>query len=263
MANLNIEFYSNCLCRPVQFKMLIPNDFSDGWQPEQKRKGKRMKTLFLLHGYSGSAGNWMPEYMASLYNFCIVMPTGENGFWVDGISTGHRFGTFLAVELVDYVRSTFHLAMNAEETYIMGLSMGGYGALHTALLYPDRFSKAAGLSSALILEKVSKMKPGDPDSHANYEYYRECFGNTENVLESDHNPEVLVDRILKTGGRMPELLMACGTEDFLLENNRAFHRFLDMRGVNHVYMESPGTHDMKFWQEYACRFGEMMFDTED
>lgn len=263
MASLNIEFYSNCLCRPVQFKMLIPNDLNEAWHPEQKRAGKPMKTLFLLHGYSGAAGNWVPEYLTVKYNFAIVMPSGENGFWVDGISTGHKFGTFLAVELVDYVRKTFHLAMTAEETCVMGLSMGGFGALHTALAYPDRFSKAAALSSALIVHKVAQMHPGEQDGIANYEYYRECFGEPDQVLESDRNPEVLVDRILKEGGKMPDLYMACGTEDFLLENNREFHRFLEERGVKHVYIESPGTHDMVFWEEYARKYSEMMFDTED
>ena len=263
MSDLSIEFYSNCLCRPVRFKMLIPNDFSNSWQPERKRAGKRMKTLFLLHGYSGAAGNWMPEDLPVKYNFAVVMPNGENGFWVDGISTGHQYGTFLAVELVDYVRRTFGLALNADETGIMGLSMGGFGALHTALAYPDRFSMAAALSSALIVHKVAAMKPGDPDTHANYEYYRECFGNTAGVLESDHNPEVLVDRILRESGKMPKLYMACGTEDFLLEDNRRFHRFLEERGVKHVYTESAGTHNMEFWQKYARVFGEMMFDTED
>ena len=36
------------------------------------------------------------------------------------------------------------------------------------------------------------MKPGGQDGLANYEYYRECFGDLDKVLESDNNPEVLV-----------------------------------------------------------------------
>lgn len=133
MANFTIDFYSNSLMRPVQFKMIIPNDFNERREPGQKRKGKRMKTLFLLHGYTGAAGNWVPEHLATLYNFAIVMPNGENAFWVDGISTGHKYGTFIGVELVEYLRKTFNLCMGADETYIMGISMGGFGALRAAL----------------------------------------------------------------------------------------------------------------------------------
>lgn len=88
MAHLTIDFFSNCLRRTVQFQMIIPGDFCNTWQIEQKRKGKRMKTLFLLHGYTGAAENWVPDNLSTLYNFAIVMPSGENGFWVDGPATG-------------------------------------------------------------------------------------------------------------------------------------------------------------------------------
>lgn len=33
MANFTIDFYSNSLMRPVQLKMIIPNDFNERWEP--------------------------------------------------------------------------------------------------------------------------------------------------------------------------------------------------------------------------------------
>lgn len=235
--------------------MIIPNDLR-GEAAENKGK---MRTLFLLHGYTGDAWNWVPEYLAERYNFAIVLPSGENAFWLDGISTGHKFGAFVGEELVDYIRRTFGLAMSAEETYIMGLSMGGFGALHTALAYPDTFGKTAALSSALIVHGIAGMKPEDKNDVANYEYYRECFGDLDKVLESENNPEVLVKKLKAQGKKLPEIFMACGTEDFLLENNRQFHNFLNENDVTHTYIESAGGHDMKFWDEYAVKFTEMMF----
>lgn len=117
------------------------------------------------------------------------MPSVENSFYLDGISTGHQFQTFVGEELVDYVRRTFGLARSPADTYIMGMSMGGFGALHTALAYPETFGKAAALSSALIVHEIASMKPGESNPVANYEYYRECFGDLEHVEESDNNPE--------------------------------------------------------------------------
>lgn len=260
MSQLTIEFFSTTLIRPVQFKMIIPGDSNPDWNLPQKRKDKPMKTLFLLHGYTGAAGNWVPEDYTTLYNMAIVMPSGENAFWVDGISTGHKYATFLAIELVDYVRNTFHIAMTAEDTYIMGLSMGGYGALHTALMYRDRFSKAIALSSALIIHGIANMEPGTDNGMANYEYYRECFGDLTTVESSDHNPEVLVDKILASKEKLPELFLACGTEDFLYEPNRLFHEFLEDRGVEHKFYATKGIHDMVFWAEYAKKLVPMLFD---
>lgn len=257
MAYLTIKMFSNCLRRHTAFDMIIPNDLR---ADRPQREEKPMKTLFLLHGYTGSAGNWVPEWLTEKYNFAIVMPSGENGFWLDGQATGHQFESLIAVELVDYVRKTFGLAMKAEDTCIMGMSMGGFGALHTALAHPDRFGKAGGMSSALIVHGIAGMKPGQDNGMANYDYYRECFGDLETVVQSRANPEVLVEELLARGEKLPEMYMCCGTEDFLLEANRHFHAFLEEKGVKHVYMESAGAHDMPFWDEYTRKIIPWMFE---
>lgn len=260
MAYYHIKFYSNSLKRNTFFEMYLPNDIREDIPHEDTVYSKRkMKTLFLLHGYTGCAENWVPEYLAQKYNFAIVMPNGENAFWLDGISTGHQFCTFVGIELVNYIRKTFGLAMDADETYIMGMSMGGFGALHTALYYPERFGKLAALSSALIVHEIAHMKEDGGNAVANYAYYHECFGDLETVEESDNNPETLVKKLKEEGKKIPEIYMSCGTEDFLLENNRAFHAFLDNIGVEHLYLESGGGHDMTFWSEYAVKFVERMF----
>ena len=251
MAYYHIRFFSNSLKRNTSFEMFLPNDVREDIPHEDTVYSKRkMKTLFLLHGYTGCAENWVPEYLAQKYNFAVVMPNGENAFWLDGISTGRQFCTFVGVELVDYIRKTFGLAMDADETYIMGMSMGGFGALHTALYYPEKFGKLAALSSALIVHEIAHMKEGGGNPVANYAYYHECFGDLETVEESDNNPEILVKKLKDEGKKIPEIYMSCGTEDFLLENNRAFHAFLENIGVEHLYLESSGGHDMTFWSEY-------------
>ena len=251
MAYITVKYFSQCLNRPTSFEMFLPNDM-------QESKGN-IKTLFLLHGYTGCAGNYVPEYIAQKYNFAVVCPNGENAFWLDGLSTGHKFATLLGEEMPDYLKKTFGLANNADDTFILGLSMDGFGALHTGLAYPGRFGKIGAMSSALIVHEVAGMKEGSFNGVANYEYYRECFGNPADVLKSDANPETLVDRILAEKGRMPGIYMACGTEDFLLENNREFHKFLEGRGVEHIYKESKGSHDMTFWNEYTEKITEWMF----
>ena len=103
------------------------------------------------------------------------------------------------------------------------------------------------------------MKEGQGNSVANYEYYRECFGDPSKLQESDNNPEYLVKKLKAEGRKLPGIFMACGTEDFLLEPNRAFHKFLTDEGVDHVYEESEGIHDMNFWSRYAAIFMPRMF----
>ena len=255
MAYFRIEYYSKALRRTTSFEMMVPNDPREG-MPEPSQP---MKTLFLLHGYTGKAGNWVPEDLPVKYNFAIVMPSAENSFYLDGLSSGHAFQTMVGIELVDYIRNTFGLAKGPEDTFIAGLSMGGFGALHTGLAYPDRFGKIGALSSALIVHEVATMKPGQGNEVANYEFYRECFGDPATAAERDCNPEVLARKLKAEGKAIPGIYMACGTEDFLIENNRAFHRFLEDEKIPHEYHEGKGIHDMVFWHEYIAKIVEWMF----
>lgn len=232
--------------------MIIPNDPRADWEGKiPKTDEANMKCLFLYHGYTGDGGNWVPEWELAKHNCAVVCPSVENSFYLDGISTAHKFQTFVGVELVDYIRRTFHLALKPENTFTMGMSMGGFGAVHTALAYPKTFGKCVGLSSALIVHQIAHMKPESSNPVANYEYYRECFGDLETVEERDVNPEVLALNLKNAGEKIPGIYLACGTEDFLLEPNRAFDKFLTENKIDHVYTEDKGQHDMEFWLKYA------------
>ncbi len=262
MAYYRIEYRSEALQRVTSFEMLIPNDqpaVPFPGAPENPYLKRPMKTLFLLHGYTGKAGNWVPEGIPEKYNFAIVMPTAENSFYLNGLGTGRAFQTLVGEELVEYVRKTFGLAKSPEDTYIAGLSMGGFGALHTGLAYPETFGKIGALSSALIHNEVAKMQPGQGNEVADYDYYRGCFGEPAELSASDRNPEVLARKLKAAGAKIPEIFMACGTEDFLIENNRAFHAFLEQEGIEHIYKEGPGIHDMVFWSEWIAKVADWMF----
>ena len=102
----------------------------------------------------------MPEYLSDKYNFAVVIPSGENSFWLDGRSTGHQFCKFVGEELVDYVRRVFRLAKDGSETYIMGLSMGGFGALHTAFAYPETLARLLHYLRLLSYTKSQECQRG-------------------------------------------------------------------------------------------------------
>ena len=53
------------------------------------------------------------------------------------------------------MQSFFRVSADAgEDTFVAGLSMGGYGALKLALTHPERFAAAASLSGALDLDEL-------------------------------------------------------------------------------------------------------------
>ena len=78
MSNLTIRFYSNCLRRYTTFKMYLPCDIRQDWgQTDTKYSENSTKTLFLLHGFTGDAENWVPVvYFRFFHTF---VPKSLNG----------------------------------------------------------------------------------------------------------------------------------------------------------------------------------------
>lgn len=254
MSFLQVNFYSQSVNRINSFNIVLPNDLPDLMKMGNVHYERDMKTLYLLHGFGGNNMDWMlgslVQDLAVKYNLAIVTPSGENSFYLDQKGTGRAFGKYTGEELVAYVRKTFGLSDKKEDTMIGGLSMGGFGAIHTGLMYPETFGSMFGLSSALIVNKIKGKKEGYADEVADYEYYRAVFGDLNQLDESENNPEFLIKRKLAKGEEIQPIYMACGTEDFLRGDNREFHEFLTENKVAHTYKESAGVHDWKFWNEY-------------
>lgn len=248
MAFISVEFYSECLKRCVEFKVILPNDM------QGTENGTPRKTLYLLHGYGNRNSEWVWNSnivkLAEKYRLCVVLPSGENSFYLDGEATGRLYAGFIGEELPRYVQRTFGLSCERQDNFLGGLSMGGFGAIHTALQFSERFGRLFALSSALIAPEVMKMQDNGGNGIANREYYRLMFGEPGLLEHGRNNPEELVRRLRRENGTIPEMFLACGTGDFLIEENRRFSRFLKEQAVEHVYLESPGEHNFAFWNTY-------------
>ena len=253
MAHFNGTFFSKALSRPVHFTAVLCNDIAYGAEnnPHFQRPAKN---VYLLHGYSGCDTDWFTNAplgeIANRFNVNFFLPNGDNNFYIDQPQTGCKYATYVGKEFVEYTRKTFGLSDKREDTYIGGLSMGGFGALHTAFAFPETFGKVMALSSALIQNGLPFFKPDMDSGMANYEYYTWVFGDLQNAAKTDINPEVLVRNLKETGAQIPDIFMACGTEDFLYRPNCDFKAFLDSIEVPATYVTAPGVHDFEFWRTH-------------
>ena len=256
MSTLHVRFRSESLAQNGEFYMHLPPKEVPFFFKDNPHYRRKTKTLILLHGYSGDSTDWLYNSEVAdfslRYNLAIVMPTGGISFYVDKKATGHQYCRFIGEDLIKYLQDTFGLAKNRKDTYIGGVSMGGFGALHTALMYPETFSGVIALSSALIIYGLKNMKKDMPDPvMANYEYYVDTFGDLLKAEKSDHNPEVLFKRNVKNNIRNPRIYMACGLQDFLLEPNHRMRDFLRKQKADFFYEEDDGVHDWSFWTPHA------------
>ena len=247
-----VKFFSMGLVRNGEFHMYLPPKKAGFFMKDNPYYQRPAKTLILLHGFNGDMDDWQQHTPVAewsmKYNMAIVMPTGGVSFWLDREATGHKYATFVGVDLINYLRETYGLAMNREDTYIGGNSMGGFGAMHAALMFPETFCAAMGLSSAAIAKQLPEMKKNfQPNRMANLEFYMEQFGDLDKAPESDINAEWQYKQNVEKGIQNPRIFMACGTEDFGIENNRNLAQFFKDQGADIEYYEAPGIHNWSFW----------------
>ncbi|SCK02137.1 S-formylglutathione hydrolase [uncultured Clostridium sp.] len=258
MAQLKVDFMSKSLMRTVSINVILPIDKVFLGKEEEF---KPFKTLYLLHGIFGNNSDWISgtriESWAKEKNIAVVMPSGENKFYINNEYTCERFSDFIGEELVDMTRKMFHLSNRREDTFIAGLSMGGYGAIINGLKFNNTFGCVAGLSSALILDDVLSGDEGISAIMGGRQYYTGIFGALSKLRGSDKDYEALAKE-LSNSKDSPRIYLCCGTEDHLINANRRFRDLLLENNFDVTYVEGPGEHNWYFWDEYILKVLEWL-----
>lgn len=258
MAQLKVDFMSKSLMRTVSINVILPVDKVFLGKEEEV---KPFKTLYLLHGIFGNNSDWISgtriQSWAQEKNIAVVMPSGENKFYINNEYTCERFSDFIGEELIEITRKMFHLSNKREDTFIAGLSMGGYGAIINGLKFNNTFGCIAGLSSALILDDVLSGDEGISAVMGGRQYYTGIFGDLSKLRGSDKDYEALAKE-LSNRENVPKMYLCCGTEDYLINANRKFRDLLLENNFDVTYVEGPGEHNWYFWDEYILKVLEWL-----
>lgn len=256
---LSCHFFSPVLRRNTQINVVIPTPDTEG-----EPVGKDFQVLYLLHGLHGDANSWLHFSNIERYvkgsRMAVVMPSVNNSFYQDMVY-GERFYTYMTQELPAFIQGLFPVSKKREDTFIAGLSMGGYGAYFLSLRRPDLYSAAASFSGALdIAFRVMKM----PKDNVSIPFYaRDCFGDITALPGSDRDIFTLFERA-QAAGTLPRLYQSCGTADFLYSMNVLSHRRLTEMGAKITYRETPGmAHEWDFWDMEVRHLLKWLQETEE
>ncbi len=253
MAFIQMNLLSKTLMRTVPVNVILPVD-KMVFPGMPVREDKPYKTLYLLHGVFGNYTDWVCgsriQRFAEEHDLVVIMPSGDNAFYVDQPAANNFYGEFIGKELVEITRKMFPLSHKREDTFIGGLSMGGFGALRNGLKYSETFGRIISLSGALHLEEMASRTKEAPFFIESKSYAEACFGDLSKVLDSDKNPRWLVKELKKARKELPEIYMACGDADHLLPVNKDMAEFLKKQGVKVTFEIGPGNHEWDFWDTY-------------
>ena len=100
----------------------------------ESQKETRYPVIYLLHGLTGHYNNWAEktklEQYAANYNYIIVMPEGDNGWYTDSATVPNdKYESYIIKELIPEIDKKYRTKADRQNRAIAGLSMGGYGSI--------------------------------------------------------------------------------------------------------------------------------------
>ena len=169
MAKFQCNVISYTLKRTVDITVVIPtptipDSMGMGGNTPSHVPEAKYPVLYLLHGMGNNHATWSGysnvEFFAEERNIAVVMISGENKAYINH-EGGDQFYDFVAEELPQFVKAMFPISDRVEDTYIAGLSMGGYGTLVHAFSHPERFAAYGSFSGAPSMGGPGQEGPSD------------------------------------------------------------------------------------------------------
>lgn len=240
---------SKMMGREMPYRVVVPAGYADA------KATSRHPVIYLLHGLTGHFNNWTDstrvEEYALAHKFIIVTPEGDNGWYTDSVTkTTDKYESYIVKELIPEIEAKYRTIADRDNRMIAGLSMGGYGATKFGLKYPEMFSIVGAFSGALgaasFTEKNAATAGRGIDAIMGAEDAETRKANDIFKLVRDLTPDKIK--------ALPFIYQSCGTEDFLIQNNREFMMLLAERKIPHEYRQHPGVHNWVFWDDQIREF---------
>ena len=252
-----VLFRGDIKCKSLQrrtsISVILPADNIHFLQDTEEIVPQPYRTLYLLHGLYGSddifLANTSIQKFAEDNGIAVVIPCGENSFYVDNEKAHAYYGEYVGQELLDITRNIFPLSDKKEDTFIAGFSMGGYGAICNGLKYYENFSKIGMISPALITDDIVNYAD-DNNVLRSRDFYESIFGNLDELKGSNMDPKYLIENCPS----IPDIYMACGIDDFLFEKTADFYRFLNSKNIDATFVGDEGEHNWEFCDKYVKEF---------
>ncbi|MEM7199293.1 MAG: alpha/beta hydrolase-fold protein [Planctomycetota bacterium] len=238
------SFASKALQRDVPYGVYLPEEYSaEGAEDQQFPLIVWLHGMFedheRLHVRGGVA--IIEQMMAEGQLPKAVVVTAEGGrvsFYVNGTTSG-AWEDMVTQDLLPHVDATHRVAKGREQRAIMGVSMGGYGALKIALRHPELFGAVAVHSVAVL--------PRNPDELDERFPWLERWGGGQKALGAVFGDPLdrdlwRAENILEiVAGLEPAALRGlriyfdCGDEDRygFHKPNQQLHELLTTREIAH------------------------------
>jgi enterochelin esterase family protein len=143
----------------AQYGIYLPKGYEDEANAE-----RRYPLVVWLHGLNEDERRFAERGGAEVLDrmigdgeipeLILVSPDGSRSFYINS-GDGNGYEDLVTTDLLAHLEKTYRLAEGRAQRALMGVSMGGYGALKIAFKRPELFGAVAAHSAAIL--------PRDPD----------------------------------------------------------------------------------------------------
>jgi putative tributyrin esterase len=239
MALISCELFSESLMRATTITVILPQATEEQIGLIDQPLNGPPPVLYLLHGLSDDHTAWTRytsiERYAAARGLAVVMPAVDRSFYANE-AHGHPYWDWVSEELPRLVGQFFLVSQTRADTFVAGLSMGGYGALKLGFTHPDRYAAVASLSGVANIHGLSADLPRP-------EIMARVFG--DEITPTD---DVLALLEAADPATLPRLYVGCGTEEeLLMAQNRLLVDAATAKGMDVTVDFRPGVHEWKLW----------------
>ena len=258
MAFLQMDIYSDCLCRYTEVGVCIPERYMGGRVDNHDvadwyREWGRWPVVWLLHGASSNYLDWWRfssvERYAEEYGFAAVTFSGDLSFYAN-VNTG-RYFDWVTEELPAKLSAMLPIMTERAGNFVAGFSMGGHGTMKLAFTRPDKYAAACVMSAGNLLLTGWENAPERMNrDHALY------LGSTvpEELFGGEHDVYHLAEEAARSGKPLPKILYTCGPDDLAYRESQNTFAVLKKLGYDATWDESPGIHNFDYWDQKISLF---------
>ncbi len=238
MSVISGSVLSASLGRHVSFTAILPHD-------QKKAPEYGFPTLYLLHGKTDDAHTWLYrsniERYALTRGLAVVMPDAGLSNYIN-MANGKNYFDFISDELPKLMNEMFRLSFRREDTFVGGVSMGGYGALRCALLRSERYAGCIAIGAMCDIEQqiLSDCQKGDEP------LWRGILGEKLTVPKSLDIYRLVADN-RNFVNICPKFYIACGKNDRYFDQNLRLKDVFDQNRVDYTFEQAGAGHDWSFW----------------
>jgi len=243
MMRLHLNLPSTSLLRPVEIRLALPYGFSIQKPP--------YRVIWALHCAMSDGGIFFESLDATdivdREQAALVAPSLGNGYFLN--SPFERQADFLQ-EMLEALRDLFPFSQRREDNMVVGISMGGFGAVRWAL-ESGAFGKAVAISGVfdcrIPLDERMKYKREQRAFHATFvKLMRRIMLNEEGEIR----PDADIDLLLRKAALLPDIDLYCADEDYLsLPQTLRLKELCDQYNCTAQLRISHGGHDTTYWKQ--------------